>query len=94
MDLDAYVDSRTVFNVVAKSSMTLEKRLQIDVHAIRESHKRGELRYLAWIPSYENISDGLTKGLIDSSHSLWKLMVTNKLSLQPSGWVESKTDDN
>jgi len=41
IEIDGYLDSRTVFNVVAKSSSTLEKRLQIDVHALRTSRKRG-----------------------------------------------------
>lgn len=36
--IDAYLDSRTVFKVVAKKGSTLEKLLQIDVNAIRVSH--------------------------------------------------------
>ena len=88
LDLDGYVDSRIVFNVVAKNSATLEKSLQIDAHALRESHCNGELRYLAWIPGTQNVSDGLTKGLVGSSHSLWRLITTNKLFIQPQGWVE------
>jgi len=89
IEIDGYLDSRTVFNVVAKSSSTLEKRLQIDVHALRESHAKGELRYLAWIPGTENVADGLTKGLVDASHPLWKLIKSNEISVQPQGWVES-----
>jgi len=88
LDIDAYVDSRTVFNVVAKQSSTLEKRLQIDVHALRESHSKGELRYLAWIPGNQNVADALTKGLIDARHPLWNLMTKNRLEIKPNGWVE------
>ncbi len=58
MPIDAIVDSRTLFNVVAKSSSTPQKRLQIDVHAIRESRRKGELRHL--VCRTENIADGMT----------------------------------
>ena len=85
--IDGYLDSRTVFNVIAKNGPTLEKRLQIDAFALRESHSKGELRSLAWIDGKENAADGLTKGLIDDNHPLWKLMITNRLSLKPQGWV-------
>ena len=72
--IDAYVDSQTVFYVVAKHSSTLEKRLRIDVHALRQSYATGELRYMTWIPGIENIADDLTKGLITESHPLWNLL--------------------
>jgi len=88
VDIDGYLDSRTVFNIVARNSSTLEKRLQIDVHALRESYTNGELRNLAWIPGAQNASGGLTKGLIDASHPLWKLIKNNKLTIDPQGWVE------
>lgn len=87
VDLDTYVYSRTLFNVIAKDSAILEKRLQIDVFSIRESHKARELRNIAWIPGKENVADGTTKGLVPDSHPLWKLMTTNDLSVNPQGWV-------
>ena len=90
IEIDAYVDSRTVFNVVAKNSATLEKRLQIDVNALRQSHSNGELRYLAWIPGFQNLADGLTKGLVGKTHPLWKALTTNRVSITPEGWVNSK----
>lgn len=89
--IDGFVDSRTVFNVVAKSSATLEKRLQIDVNSLRESHGKGELRCLSWIPGSENYADGLTKHSIDSTHPLWSLIKTNKVDVNPQGWIENTT---
>ena len=90
IEIDAYVDSRTVFNVVAKHSNTLKKRLQIDFNALRESHSNGELRYLAWIPGFQNPGDGLTKGLLGKKHPLWNAMTSNCISITPEGWIESK----
>lgn len=87
--IDAYVDSRTVFNVVAKTAATLKKRIQLDVHALRESHTNGELRNIEWIPGTQKVSDGLTKGIINSDHPLWQLMVSNKLRIKATGWVRN-----
>ena len=83
--IDSYVESRALFYVVTKNSSTLEKRLQIDVFALRESHARGELRYLAWVLGDQNYADGLTKGIFSDAHPLWEVMTTNKLQIEPQG---------
>lgn len=90
IEIDGYVYSRTVFNVIAKNSSTLEKRLQIDIHAMRESHTKGDLRYLAWIPGSQNYADGMTKSMVSNSHPLWKLINSNKMEITPTGWVKEK----
>jgi len=87
--IDAFIDSRTTFNCVAKNASTIEKRLQIDVAALRESYTRGELRCLGWIPGHMNPADGLTKSIVPgNTHALNVLMNSNKLDLQPQGWAE------
>lgn len=85
--IDAYVDSKTVFNVIARKGPTLEKRLQIDAFALRESHTKGELITLALIDGNQNVAEGLTKGLFARDHTLWKLIVSNKLKVRAQGWV-------
>lgn len=57
-----------------KQESTLEKRLQIDVFSSHESHEKGDLRYLGWIPGTENVADGLAEGIVTNAHPLWKLM--------------------
>lgn len=42
--IEAYVDSKTVFDVIAKQGRTSEKRLQIDISCLRESYEKGELQ--------------------------------------------------
>jgi hypothetical protein len=91
--LDAYIDSRTVFNTVTRCTGTLEKRLQIDASALRESHARGELRSLAWIPSHENVADAMTKGVPQENHALMQLMRSNRLCVHPQGWVRVNNSD-
>ena len=87
--IDIFIDSRTLFNVVAKNGSTTEKRIQIDVHALRESHKKNELRYIAWIPGAKNVADGLTKGIVKDNHPLWKMLIENRLDLNSQEWVQS-----
>ncbi len=77
--LDTYIDSRTTFSTIAKSSNTLEKRLQIDVSAISESHKKGELKTLGTLLGDVNQADGLTRDkILKNSHPLCNLLHTNR----------------
>lgn len=92
--IDAYLDSRTAFNVVVKDAPTLEKRLQIDVHGLRQSFGTGELRNVYWIAGSSNVADGLTKGMITPDHALWKLMTTNRITLKTEGWVQKSKTSN
>lgn len=41
--LEAFVDSRTLFIVVAKDSITKERRVQIDTFSLRQSYYGGYL---------------------------------------------------
>jgi hypothetical protein len=85
--IDAYIDSKTVFDTITKLGTTLEKRLQIDAAALQESHLKGELRSLYWIPSSENCADPLTKSPYQQNSALIELMRTNVLQVSPTGWV-------
>ena len=93
IDIHSFVDSRTVFNVVAKRANTREKRLQIDINALRQSYQKGEIYYFGWIPGNQNVADGLTKGLIDSTHPLWKFMTENRLFITSQGWSRGISTD-
>ena len=59
------------------------------MHALRQSHSRGELRYLAWIPGVQNYADAMTKDIGNpSQYPLWELLNTNKIRIDPQGWIE------
>lgn len=95
IQLDIYIDSRTTFNCVAKHAATLEKRLQIDVSALRESHMRGEIRTIGWIPGSQNPADGLTREkILTRDHPLINLMRTNSIKFDATGWAEVKSFGN
>ena len=59
--LQMCTDSKTLFDVVTKNTTTTEKRLMIDIKAVRESYERMELSDVAWIRSENNPADALTK---------------------------------
>jgi hypothetical protein len=67
----------------------MEKRLQNDAAAIQESHLRGEMLSLYWIPSAENYADSLTKIPYMPNSVLRNLMRSNAISVTPTGWVHS-----
>lgn len=41
LGIEAYVDRKTLFNVVAKDGSMTEKRLKVDIAALRESYANG-----------------------------------------------------
>lgn len=87
--IGAFVDSCTTFNCVAKDGKTMEKRIQIDVNALRESRDRSELRTLGWIPGKLNPTDGVTKNEIPNRNSpLLSLMKQNKIHIHIDGWKQ------
>ena len=70
-----------MFNVVAKSGFTREKKLQVDTNSNRESHNNRELHYLAWLSVHASYADDLTKETFRHPHPLWEVMKTNKVRL-------------
>lgn len=79
-------DSRSLYECLVKLGTTKEKRLMIDVMAIRESYERRELAEIRWINGKDNPADSMTKA--NASSALQKLIETNKLNVRLEGWVE------
>lgn len=87
LPIEAFVDSKTVFDLIAKDGKTRERKLQIDVSAMRELYSNGELARIAWIPGGINPTEPLTKPVITRTSPLWKLMETNFIDPKPIGWA-------
>lgn len=87
--IEAYVDSKTVFDVVAKDGVTTEKRLEIDIHALREAYANGEISRLGWLPGGQNAADGLTKdlGKLTTKSPLWNVLHDKSFGIHAQGWV-------
>lgn len=60
VSLEAYVHSKTFFEVLAKQGNTFEKRLQINVNGLQESNYSGDLSNVQWIPGHSNPANSLT----------------------------------
>ncbi len=50
-----------LFDTLSKSSITIEKRLMIDLETVRDSHANYEIFNLGFFRSKNNTADGLTK---------------------------------
>ncbi len=54
-------DSKSLFDVIVRASMTSERRLMIDISATREAYERNEIADIGLIASEYNLSDCMTK---------------------------------
>ncbi|KHJ34052.1 hypothetical protein EV44_g3926 [Erysiphe necator] len=81
-------ESFSLYECMVKLGTTKEKRLMIDVMAIRESYERRELSEIRWINGDDNPADAMTK--VSPTKSLELLVNTNKLTVRMEGWVERK----
>ncbi|EKD18829.1 polyprotein [Drepanopeziza brunnea f. sp. 'multigermtubi' MB_m1] len=80
------IDSYSLYECMVKLGTIKEKRLMIDIMAIRESYERRELFEVRWIGGKSNPADAMTK--VGTNTSLQELVLTNTLKVQVDGWVE------
>jgi len=83
---EMYTDSKSLFDTITKLSTVSEKRMLIDVAAIRESYASGEIRNVAHILSKHNIANPFTK---ENAHmeQLHNLMKTGYLDHPINQWI-------
>lgn len=92
VQVEALIDSKTLFNVIAKDASTAERRLQIDALALRESYSIGELSRIGWLPGTRNPTNGLTKCILSQNSPLYRLMISNHYSADPCGWASAQRE--
>lgn len=54
-------DSFSLYECLVKLGTTKEKRLMIDIMALREAYEQGELKDVRWIDGRDNPADSMTK---------------------------------
>jgi len=81
-------DSYSLYECLVKLGTTKEKRLMIDIMALRQSYERRELQEIRWINGQDNPADAMTKS--NCNKALQKFIDTNCLRIRVEGWVERK----
>ena len=85
--ISVLTDSKSLFDVITKSSTTLEKRLMIDVAAARESYANKELNDVGLIASENNPADAFTKENKTAKHMLTQVLRTGLLNHRVEQWI-------
>jgi hypothetical protein len=79
-------DSYSLYECLVKLGTTKEKRLMIDIMALRQSYERRELFEIRWINGQDNPADAMTK--TNPNKTLETLVDTNSLRVRVEGWVK------
>jgi hypothetical protein len=69
-----------------KLGTTKEKRLMIDIMALRQSYERKEIFEMRWINGNDNPADAMTKAT--PNKALENFVSTNTLRIRVEGWVD------
>jgi hypothetical protein len=83
-------DSYSLYECLVKLGTTKEKRLMIDIMALRQSYERREITEVRWIDGKDNPADAMTKST--PNKALEKFIDSNQLSIRVEGWVHRKED--
>ena len=79
-------DSYSLYECLVKLGSTLEKRLMIDIMALRQSYERREVAEIRWINGEDNPADAFTKGA--PNHALEQWVNNNKITVRVQGFVQ------
>ncbi|KAI0998959.1 hypothetical protein K3495_g9241 [Podosphaera aphanis] len=80
------IDSFSLYECLVKLGTTYEKRLMIDIMAIRQAYERREIAEVIWITGESNPADAMTKH--KSNDALSQIIDNNKINLKAAAWVE------
>ena len=78
-----YTDSFLLYECLVKLRTTKEKRLMVNIIAIRQSYERRELYEIRWINGADNPADAMTKAT--PNRALETFVSTNKICVQVEG---------
>jgi hypothetical protein len=79
-------DSFSLYECLVKLGTTKEKRLMIDIMALRQSYERRELYEIRWINGLDNPADAMTKAI--PNKALETFVSTNQMRVRIEGWVK------
>jgi hypothetical protein len=82
-------DSYSLYECLVKLGITNEKRVMIDIMALRQSYERREITEIRWIHGENNPADAFTK--LSLNCALEHLVDRNELTNRVEGWVQRLT---
>ena len=80
-----YSNSKSLFDIITKCSNTAEKRLLIDVKAVREAYENFEVSDVGFLRSDQNPADSFTK--LNCNAALNRILSENKCDFHISQWI-------
>ena len=78
-----YTDSYSLYECLVKLGTTKEKRLIINIMALRESYQKREVTEIRWINGKNNLADAMTKS--NPNRALKKFIDNNKAKVRMEG---------
>ena len=81
-----YIDLYSLYECLVKLGTTKEKRLIINIIALRQSYECRELFEIRWINGHDNPADAMTKS--NPNKALEQFIETNTLRVRIEGWVQ------
>ena len=82
-------DSHSLYEAITKLGTTTEKRLMIEIMAVRESYERREITEIRWINGDDNPADAMTKS--NPNKTLEKFITNNEALIHVEGKVIRKS---
>ncbi len=82
-------DSKFLYDCLIRLSITIEKRLMIDVMILRQFYERREITEVIWIHGINNSVDSMIKA--KSSTTLKTMIDINQINLNITDWVKRTT---
>ncbi|KAI0993019.1 hypothetical protein K3495_g15165 [Podosphaera aphanis] len=84
-------DSFSLYECIVKLGTTNEKRLMIDVMALRQMYERRELAEVRWIDGNSNPADSMTKAA--PNQALETFITTGGMTVNVNGWVDRRSKE-
>ncbi len=81
-----YTNSYSLYQCLVQLGTTSEKRLIIDIMALKQSYEGREIDEMRWICGKDNTADAMTKASPNSG--LEGIISTNKGTIRLEGWVK------
>jgi len=83
-------DSYSLYQCLVQLGSTTEKRLMIDIMALRQAYEAREISEIRWIKGDDNPADAMTKAT--PNRALENLVSTNRVDVRLEGWVQREGD--